>query len=69
MRVQSKPRLGWMDSVKMALGSRGMTMEAARWSALVAMLMIEFLMRSFLRGSAFFRTALPRSAGLSPGEE
>ena len=42
-RVRGKPRLGWMDGVNAALGSRGMTMEAARpcaidrteWKALV----------------------------------
>ena len=29
-RVQGRPRLGWMDDMKVALGSRGITMEAAR---------------------------------------
>ena len=29
-RVRGRPRLGWMDDVKMALGSRKMTVEAAR---------------------------------------
>ena len=29
-RVQGKPRLGWMNGVKVALGNRGMTAEAAR---------------------------------------
>ena len=29
-RVGGKPRLGWMDGVKVALGNRGMTVEAAR---------------------------------------
>ena len=29
-RVPGRPRLGWMDSVKVALGNRGMTVEAAR---------------------------------------
>ena len=29
-RVRGKPRLGWMDGVKVALGNRGMTVEAAR---------------------------------------
>ena len=29
-RVRGRPRLGWMDGVKIALGSRGMTVEAAR---------------------------------------
>ena len=27
-RVQGRPRLGWMDGVKVALGKRGMTVEA-----------------------------------------
>ena len=42
-RVRERPRLGWMDGVKVALGNRGMTVEAARqyakdrkaWRALV----------------------------------
>ena len=42
-RVRGRPRLGWMDGVKVALGNRGMTAEAARqcakdrkeWGALV----------------------------------
>ena len=29
-REGGRPRLGWMDSVKMAFGNRGMTLEAAR---------------------------------------
>ena len=29
-RVRGRPMLGWMDGVKVALGSRGMTVEAAR---------------------------------------
>ena len=29
-RVRGRPRLGWMDGVKVALCNRGMTMEAAR---------------------------------------
>ena len=44
-RVRGRQRLGWMDSVKVALGNRGMTVEAARqcakdrkaWRALVHM--------------------------------
>ena len=44
-RVGGTPRLGWMDGVKVALGNRGMTVEAARqcakdrkeWRALVHM--------------------------------
>ena len=31
--VLGKPWLGWMDVVKVSLGSRGMTLEAARQSA------------------------------------
>ena len=30
MRVRGRQRLGWMDGGKVALGNRGMTMEAAR---------------------------------------
>ena len=29
-RVRWRPRLGWIDGVKVALGNRGMTVEAAR---------------------------------------
>ena len=44
-RVRGRPRLGWMDGVNVALGNRGMTVEAARqcakdrkaWRALVHM--------------------------------
>ena len=44
-RVRGRPRLGWMDGVKVAFGNRGMTVEAARqcakdrkeWRALVQM--------------------------------
>ena len=44
-RVRGRPRLGWMDVVKVALGNRPMTVEAARqcakdmkeWRALVHM--------------------------------
>ena len=39
--VQKRPRLGWMDGVKVAMGNRGMTVEAAKdakdWRALVHM--------------------------------
>ena len=28
--VRGRPRLGWMDGVTVALGNRGMTVEAAR---------------------------------------
>ena len=44
-RVRGRPRLGWKDGVKVALGNRGMMVEAARqcvkdrkeWRALVHM--------------------------------
>ena len=44
-RVRGRPRLGWMDGVKVRLGNRGMTVEAVRrcardrkaWGALVHM--------------------------------
>ena len=44
-RVRGRPRLGWMDGVKVALGNRGLMVEAARqcakdrkaWRALVHM--------------------------------
>ena len=32
-RVRGRPRLGWMDDVKVALSNRGMTVEAARQCA------------------------------------
>ena len=32
-RVRGRPRLGWMDGVKVTLGNRGMTVEAARQCA------------------------------------
>ena len=48
-RVRGRPRLGWMDGVKVALGNRGMPVEAARpctkylkeWRALVHMYVTE----------------------------
>ena len=44
-RVRGRPRLGWMDGAKVALGNRGKTVEAAQqyakdrkeWKALVHM--------------------------------
>ena len=32
-RARRRPKLGWMDGVKVSLGSRGMTVEAARQCA------------------------------------
>ena len=54
-RVRGRPRLGWMDVVKVALGNRGITVEAARqcakdrkeWRALVHMKMDEILAAIF----------------------
>ena len=47
-RVRGRLRLGWMDGVKVALGNRGITVEAARqwkdweeWRALVHMYVTE----------------------------
>ena len=74
-RVQGRPSLGWLDGVKVALGSRGMTVEAARqcekdreeWRVLVHMWMTEF-------HAAIFPWLLclpdrpPTLWGLSPGE-
>ena len=44
-RVRGRPRLGWMDGVKLALGNRGMTVDTERqcakdrkeWRALIHM--------------------------------
>ena len=33
VRVRGRPRLGWMDGVKVALGNRGMTVEDERQCA------------------------------------
>ena len=54
-RVRGRPRLGWMDGVKVALGNTGMTVEAARqcaedrkeWRALVQMQLNEFHVRGY----------------------
>ena len=32
-RVRGRPRLGWMDAVKVSLGNRGIMVEAARQCA------------------------------------
>ena len=49
-RVPGRPRVGWVDGVKVAMGCRGVVVKAARqcakdkneWSATVHMSMIEF---------------------------
>ena len=56
-RVRGRPRLGWMDGVKMALDSRGMTVEAARQCTTD---MNEWVPTFF---PVFSRTALPHSSG------
>ena len=74
-RVRGRPRLGWMECVKEALFSKGMTVEAARQEnrkeriALVYMYIYDGVsLDHFSLDPAFFRTALPHSGGLSPGE-
>ena len=52
-QARGRPRLGWMDGAKVALGNRGMTVEAARqcakdrkaWRALVHMYVTERVSR------------------------
>ena len=75
-RVRGRPRFGWTEGVKVALGNRGMTADAARqyardrieWRALVRMQMIVFYMAMidghFCGVPVFLRTALPRSGDL-----
>ena len=69
-RVRGRPRLGWMDGVKVAFGNKGMVVEAARqsrknvksgepWYICNG---ISFT-QPFLLGPVFFRTALPCSGG------
>ena len=49
-RVRGRPRLGWMDGVKVALGNKGITVETGRqcaknrkeWRVLVHMYLNEF---------------------------
>ena len=63
-RVRGRPMLGWMDGVKVALGNRGMTVEAARKSGEPWYICnwISFTW-PFLLGPVFFRTDLPCSGG------
>ena len=69
-RVRGRPRLGSMDGVKVALGNRGMTVEAARqcakdlkeWKALVYMKLNEFH-AAIYACPVFLRAALPCSSG------
>ena len=74
-RVQGEPRLGYMNLVNVALGSRGMTVEDVRqcakdrkeWRALVHMLIA--LTGPFLLGPAFFGTTRPNCDGSPPGDK
>ena len=47
MRLRRRPRLGWIDGVKVALGSMWMTVEAARQCAKDRKEMIEFHAATF----------------------
>ena len=70
-RVRGRPRLLWMDGVKVALGNRGMTVEVARQCAkdrkerrvLVYICNGMSFTRLFLFGPVFCRTPLPCSGG------
>ena len=67
-RVRGRTRLGWMDGVKVALGNRGMTVEAARQCAIDrkecrALVHRTSFTRPFFPGPAFFRTTFPCSGG------
>ena len=68
-RVRGRPRLGWMDGVKVALGNRGMTwrlcgnaLRTERVESPGTYVTMIFT-RSFSLGTVFFRTALPCSGG------
>ena len=66
--LRGKPRLGGIDSVKVAFGNRGMTVEAERqcakdrkeWRTLVHMYLNEFH-TAILLYPVFFQTAITRS--------
>ena len=68
--MRGRPWLGLIDGVKVALGNREMTLEAARpcakdrkeWRALVQMQLNEFHGAIFA-WNRFFQTALPCSGG------
>ena len=61
-RVRGRPRLGWMDGVKAALGNRGMTVEAAIGNPWCICNRMRFTW-SYLLGPVFFLAALPSSGG------
>ena len=62
-QVRGRPRVGWMDGVKVALGNRGMTVETARQCAKDRKASRMSLTQPSLLGTVFFRTALPCSGG------
>ena len=77
--VWGRPRLGSMGGVKVALGHRGMMVEASRqclkdrnqWRAQALHSVSPMAVnptQPFLLRRAFFQTSLLRSGGLSPGE-
>ena len=53
-RVRERPRLGWMDGVRVALGKSGEPWYICNLMSFT---------RQFLIGPVFFRTALPCSGG------
>ena len=75
-RVRERPRLGWMNGVKVALGNIGMTLQAARqcakdrrkeWRALVHIKLNEFHAAIFAR-HCFLSDGPPALWWSSPGE-
>ena len=70
-RVRGRPRIGWMDGVKVALGNRGMTVEAVRqcakdrkeWRTLHGTYVTERVPRGHFCLALLFRTALPFTGG------
>ena len=57
MGVRGRSRLGWMDGVKVALGNRGMTVEADRKSG-EPWYICNPMNFTFLLGTVFFRPSL-----------
>ena len=73
--VRGRPKLGWMDGVKVALGNKGMMVKAARqcakdrkeWRALVHMKLNEFRV-SIFAWPCILSDRPPVLWWLSPGE-
>ena len=63
--VRGRPRLGWMDGVKVAVGNRGMTGGCATMERVESpgTYVTMSLTLPFLLGTVFFRTSLPSSGG------